>query len=246
MRYSAGFNLRQVEFQPSNLCELAFMAVPAEAVSNWYRSVELIMNAYAYDLSLVCRAQSGERRAFDLLVRKYRPSILKLALRYTRNRSDADDVAQEAFIRAYGGLRHFRHDSTFYSWLYRITLNTAKNLTISQTRRPRTVQLEMPDPDIPLALKDSDTPEELALTEEIRQTVNAAVAALPEVHRTAILLRKIEGFSYEKIAMTMSIPIGTVRSRVFRARQSIDHRLRRVFDAGLGRHSALRHVHAGV
>ena len=197
------------------------------------------MVADAGDLSLVRRVQAGERGAFDLLVLKYQHKVVKLVMRYTRNPADAEDIAQEAFIKAYRALPQFRGDSAFYTWLYRIAINTAKNAIAARDRNPVIYQIDSQDgdesTDMINRLKDPDTPEGLALTEEIRGTVNAAIDALPEDLRTAIVLRELEGLSYEEIAAAMDCPVGTVRSRIFRAREAIDKRLRGVFEGGLGR-----------
>jgi RNA polymerase sigma-70 factor (ECF subfamily) len=197
------------------------------------------VGADAGDLSLVRRAQAGERAAYDLLVLKYQHKVVKLVMRYTRNPADAEDVAQEAFIKAYRALPQFRGDSAFYTWLYRIAINTAKNALAARDRNPVGYQMDLQDQDesndLVNRLKDPDTPEGLALTEEIRGTVNAAIDALPEDLRTAIVLRELEGLSYEEIAAAMDCPVGTVRSRIFRAREAIDKRLREVFEGGLGR-----------
>ena len=191
------------------------------------------------DLSLVRRVQAGERAAYDLLVLKYQHKVVKLVMRYTRNPADAEDVAQEAFIKAYRALPQFRGDSAFYTWLYRIAINTAKNTLVSRGRAPISLPLDGSEdedaPNLLNKLRDPDTPEGLALTDEIRATVNAAIDALPEDLRTAIVLRELEGLSYEEISAAMDCPIGTVRSRIFRAREAIDKKLRLIFDGGLGR-----------
>jgi RNA polymerase sigma-70 factor, ECF subfamily len=193
----------------------------------------------ASDLSLVHRVQRGERNAYDLLVLKYQHKVVKLVLRYLRDPAEAEDVAQEAFIKAYRALPQFRGDSAFYTWLYRIAINTAKNALAARDRSPVSYELDLhgndESPDLVGRLKDPETPEGLALTEEIRNTVNGAIGALPEDLRTAIVLRELEGLSYEEIAVAMDCPVGTVRSRIFRAREAIDRRLRVVFDGGLGR-----------
>lgn len=198
------------------------------------------MGPDASDLSLVRRVQSGERGAYDLLVLKYQHKVVKLVMRYLRDPADAEDVAQEAFIKAYRALPQFRGDSAFYTWLYRIAINTAKNALAARDRNPVSYELDMQGssedgPDLVGRLRDPETPEGLALTEEIRNTVNGAIEALPEDLRTAIVLRELEGMSYEEIAASMDCPVGTVRSRIFRAREAIDRRLREVFDGGLGR-----------
>jgi RNA polymerase sigma-70 factor, ECF subfamily len=201
------------------------------------------MSVDAGDLSLVRRVQAGERAAFDLLVLKYQHKVVKLVMRYLRNPADAEDVAQEAFIKAYRALPQFRGDSAFYTWLYRIAINTAKNALVSRERNPVGYELDAHGgdhggdhgPDMSNRLKDPDTPEGLALSEEIRNIVHTAIGGLPEDLRTAIVLRELEGLSYEEIAVSMKCPVGTVRSRIFRAREAIDERLREVFDGGLGR-----------
>jgi RNA polymerase sigma-70 factor (ECF subfamily) len=191
------------------------------------------------DLSLVRRVQAGERAAYDLLVLKYQHKVVKLVMRYVRNPADAEDIAQEAFIKAYRALPQFRGDSAFYTWLYRIAINTAKNALVSRDRGVGVYEIDAhgPDenPEMANRLRDPDTPEGLALSDEIRDIVNAAIAALPDDLRTAIMLRELEGLSYDEIASAMQCPVGTVRSRIFRAREAIDSRLREVFDGGLGR-----------
>jgi RNA polymerase sigma-70 factor, ECF subfamily len=197
----------------------------------------------ASDVDLVYRAKLGERGAFDVLVVKYQRRILKLALRYTRNPSDAEDVSQEAFIMAYRGLRAFRGECTFYTWLHRIAINAAKNALRTRAREP-VCRCVMSDddsaPELTECLWELETPEDLALTNDIRLAVNAALEALPATHRMAIMSREIDRLTYEQIAAVMVTPIGTVRSRVFRAREMIDHHLRLVFDGGLGRSNRRR------
>ena len=197
------------------------------------------MTADASDLSLVQRVQRGDKGAFDVLVLKYQHKVVKLVMRYVRNPAEAEDIAQDAFIKAYRALPQFRGDSAFYTWLYRIAINTAKNAVVARDRNPVDFDLDMTNNDesyeMQGRLKDSETPEALVLTDEIRTTVNAAIANLPDDLRTAIVLRELEGLSYEEIAATMDCPVGTVRSRIFRAREAIDGRLREVFEGGLGR-----------
>jgi RNA polymerase sigma-70 factor, ECF subfamily len=191
------------------------------------------------DLALVQRVQRGDKTAFDLLVRKYQHKVVKLVTRYLRNPSDAEDVAQEAFIKAYRALPQFRGDSAFYTWLYRIAINTAKNAIVTRDRSPINFDLDLQNVEesnsMQMRLADPETPESLLQTEEIRTTVNDAIEALPEDLRTAIVLRELEGLSYEDIAQAMDCPVGTVRSRIFRAREAIDRRLSDVFEGGLGR-----------
>ena len=183
----------------------------------------------AADLALVKRVQQGDRSAFDLLVIKYQHRILKLIMRYVRDPSEAMDVAQDAFLKAYRAAPSFRGDSAFYTWLYRIAINTAKNHLVSMSRRAAQFEFDIQDQDQYEALsklQELDTPEGLAMSEELRATVNRAINELPEDLRTAIMLREIEGMSYEEIAQTMECPVGTVRSRIFRAREAIDKSIR--------------------
>jgi RNA polymerase sigma-70 factor, ECF subfamily len=201
--------------------------------------LELIMDVKSFDRMLVLRAQSGEHSAFNALVRKYRHRVMKLSMRYTRNRADAEDAVQNTFIKAYWGLQHFRGESAFYSWLHRIAVNSAKTALSLRARNASlfvsTHRNADDTSDSSAALTDLDTPEELALTEEICSAVNASIEALCEEQRTAIVLREFQGLSYSQVASAMSCPVGTVRSRVFRAREAIDNQLRHVFDDGLGR-----------
>jgi RNA polymerase sigma-70 factor (ECF subfamily) len=205
---------------------------------------DLATNPGISDLSLVRCAQSGESRAFDRLVLKYRARVVELAMRYTRNSADAEDATQETFIKAYRGLQHFRCESAFYTWLYRIASNCARNLLKARRRDLLNKAVGFSDNHNsarhPTRLRELATPEELALTADTRGMVNTALEGLSEEHRTAITLREIDGLSYREIASAMSVPIGTVRSRVFRARDLIDYKLRRVHDGGLGRHTTQR------
>jgi len=181
------------------------------------------------DLALVQRVKQGDRSAFDLLVVKYQHKILNLIMRYVKDHSEAMDVAQEAFLKAYRALPAFRGDSAFYTWLYRIAINTAKNHLVAARRRPITLDFEPSESENfePLAvLRDIDSPEHLALTDEIGEVINRTIEGLPDELRTAILLREIEGMSYEEIAQAMDCPVGTVRSRIFRAREAIDKKLK--------------------
>ena len=181
------------------------------------------------DQELVSRVQRGDKRAFDLLVLKYQQKIINLVSRYIRDQSETLDVTQEAFIKAYRALPNFRGESAFYTWLYRIAINTAKNFLVAQGRRPpgSDVDAEMAEQlDVGIRLKEQATPERQLLTEEIAHTVRQAVEELPEDLRTAITLREMEGLSYEEIANAMECPVGTVRSRIFRARAAIDSKLK--------------------
>ena len=187
----------------------------------------------ASDLELVRRAQRGERGAFDLLVLRYQHKVIKLVARLLRDPTEAEDVAQEAFVKAYRALGSFRGDSAFYTWLYRIAVNTARNAMASRQRRPLDYEAELSEGEqstVESWLRHTDTPEATVLSEEIRETVNRAVAALPEDLRTAIILREVEGLSYEEIAAAMDCPVGTVRSRIFRAREAIDRSLHPLLD----------------
>lgn len=188
------------------------------------------MGSTEADLALVRRIKLGDKAAFDLLVIKYQSRIINLVSRFVRNQADAQDVTQEAFLKAYRALPKFRGDSAFYTWLYRIAVNTAKNyLAIQANRRPYEMDqdvTEMEQIDEGNALKDWETPEHLLMTGEIRDTIARAIDSLPEDLHTAIVLRELEGLSYEEIAEVMNCPIGTVRSRIFRAREAIDKLLK--------------------
>ncbi len=180
------------------------------------------------DNELIERVKNGEKSAYDLLVLKYQQRIVNLVSRFVRNHSDALDVTQEAFIKAYRALPNFRGDSAFYTWLYRIAVNTAKNQLAVQSRRPKISDYDVSDIEQiegNTALKDEATPESLLLKDELQATVLKAIEDLPEDLKTAIMLREIEGLSYEEIACVMECPIGTVRSRIFRARESIDQKM---------------------
>ena len=181
------------------------------------------------DLELVRRVQSGDKKAFDVLVLKYQQKVISLVMRYVHDHHLAMDVAQEAFIKAYRGLKNFRGDSAFYTWMYRIAINTAKNHLVSQSRRLPANDIDAQEAEQysgDSALKEYASPEREALRDEIRMTVIRAIEKLPEDLRTAITLREIEGLSYEEIAEAMECPIGTVRSRIFRARESVDKELK--------------------
>ena len=181
------------------------------------------------DLELVRRVQSGERSAFDLLVRKYQHKVFGVIGKYIQDYAECQDVAQDTFIRAYRAIGNFRGDSAFYTWLYTIATNTAKNHLVSLGRRPPTDDVQLDDAEhfeSAMRMKDVATPERELMRQEIEQAVTSAVADLPEELRQAITLREVDGLSYEEIAQKMNCPIGTVRSRIFRARDAIDVRLR--------------------
>ncbi|MES1925457.1 RNA polymerase sigma factor RpoE [Salinisphaera sp. T31B1] len=185
------------------------------------------MSEDASDDQLVARAQAGDDRAFDLLIRKYQHKVIKLVARYV-NPADAPDVAQEAFIKAYRAMSGFKGNSAFYTWLYRISINTAKNFLVARSRRPASQDIDVADAEAfghMDRFSEQDTPEALLESEEIRDTVIAAIQDLPEDLRTAIMLRELDGMSYEEIAQSMDCPVGTVRSRIFRARAAIEEKL---------------------
>jgi RNA polymerase sigma-70 factor (ECF subfamily) len=182
------------------------------------------------DQRIVERIQSGDQKAFALLVSKYQRKLMRLVSRFVRDSAEAEDVVQEAFIKAYRALPQFRGDSAFYTWLYRIGINTAKNYLVTQRRRaPTSTDADAQEAetfDEADNLRDINTPESLLATKQIAETVNQAMQALPEELRVAITLREMEGLSYEEIADVMGCPIGTVRSRIFRAREAIANKLR--------------------
>jgi RNA polymerase sigma-70 factor (ECF subfamily) len=181
------------------------------------------------DQALVERVQRGDKAAFDILVRKYQYKVVKLISRYVRDHSEVQDVAQEAFIKAYRALPRFRGDSAFYTWMYRIAINTAKNYLVAKGRRLPTTDIDAQEAEQyegSAGLKEQATPENMLLRDEIETAIFSAIEQLPEDLRTAITLREIEGMSYEEIAQAMECPVGTVRSRIFRAREVIDEKLR--------------------
>ena len=187
------------------------------------------MSERGIDQKLVARVQRGDKAAFDLLVRKYQHKVAKLVSRYVRDRREVEDVTQEALIKAYRAIGGFRGESAFYTWLYRIAVNTAKNYLESMGRRPPGSDVEVEGAELIESgdgLRDQATPERQMLTDEIAATVHRVIENLPVDLRTAITLREIEGLSYEEIAQVMDCPIGTVRSRIFRAREAIDQELR--------------------
>ena len=187
------------------------------------------MSEREVDQLLVERAQKGDKSAFDVLVRKYQYRVSQLITRYVHNPSDALDVTQEAFIKAYKALASFRSESAFYTWLYRIAINTAKNHLVAQSRRPPADDIDARDAEQfegHSGLKEYDTPEHMLMKDEIEREITTAIENLPDELRTAITLRELDGLSYEEIAEVMECPIGTVRSRIFRAREAIENRLR--------------------
>ncbi len=189
------------------------------------------------DQLLVERVQRGDKKAFELLVIKYQRKLMRLVSRLVRDQAEAEDVVQEAFIKAYRALPQFRGDSAFYTWLYRIGINTAKNYLVTQGRRaPTSTEADVEEAetfDDGDRLRDINTPESLLATKQIAQTLNVAMDELPEELRMAITLREIEGLSYDEIAESMGCPIGTVRSRIFRAREAISEKLRPLLDTAL-------------
>jgi RNA polymerase sigma-70 factor (ECF subfamily) len=191
------------------------------------------MGERSIDQALVEQVQRGEKQAFDVLVLKYQNKIIQLVNRYVHDSDEARDVAQEAFIKAYRAIGRFRGDSAFYTWLYRIAINTAKNYLVANGRRPPRSDIDAQDAEQyegATGLKEYATPERLLLKDEIQEAIATAIDELPDDLRTAITLRELEGLSYEEIAQTMDCPIGTVRSRIFRARDAIDTRLKPLLD----------------
>ena len=191
------------------------------------------MGERGIDQALVERVQKGDKQAFDVLVLKYQNKIIRLIYRYVHDPDEARDVAQEAFIKAYKAIGRFRGDSAFYTWIYRIAINTAKNHLVASSRRPPKNDIDAQDAEQyegAMGLKEYATPERLLLKDEIQASIAKAIDELPDDLRTAIILRELEGLSYEEIAQTMECPIGTVRSRIFRARDAIDTRLKPLLD----------------
>jgi RNA polymerase sigma-70 factor (ECF subfamily) len=185
------------------------------------------------DQLLVDRVKAGEKHAYDLLVMKYQQRLVNLITRYVHDHSEAMDVAQEAFLKAYRALPKFRGDSAFYTWLYRIAINTAKNHMVAARRRPLAYSEDIDDPERyewHASLQDTDSPERQAMGDELRAAIEKAIGSLPEDLRTAIMLREIDGLSYDEIAQAMDCPVGTVRSRIFRARDAIDKSIRPLMD----------------
>jgi RNA polymerase sigma-70 factor (ECF subfamily) len=191
------------------------------------------MGERGIDQALVERVQKGDKQAFDVLVLKYQNKIIQLVNRYVHDHEEARDVAQDAFIKAYKAIGRFRGESAFYTWLYRIAINTAKNHLVAGGRRPPNYDIDAQDAeqyDSAMGLKEYATPERMLLKDEIEALIAKAIEELPDDLRTAIILRELEGLSYEEIAQTMDCPIGTVRSRIFRARDAIDARLKPLLD----------------
>jgi RNA polymerase sigma-70 factor, ECF subfamily len=187
------------------------------------------MSEREVDLVLVKRVQAGDKTAFDLLVKKYQSKIAKLIARFIHDSAEVEDVTQEAFIKAYRGLANFRGESAFYTWMYRIAINTAKNHLVSMGRKTPDISIDAQEAEQYEGvsyLKEYATPESLTLADEVKQTVFESIEKLPMELKTAITLRELEGLSYEEIAQVMDCPIGTVRSRIFRAREAIDESLK--------------------
>jgi RNA polymerase sigma-70 factor (ECF subfamily) len=194
------------------------------------------VTAAVSDQQLVAKVQQGDARAFDMLVLKYQHKILGLISRYVQDADEVQDVAQEAFIKAYRALPNFRGDSAFYTWLYRIAINTAKNHLVSRSRRPPGSDVEVEDAEYfegGAALRDIETPEAALYGAELKEVVERAIRELPDDLRTAVTLREFDGLSYEDIAEIMNCPVGTVRSRIFRAREAIDKQVRQQVE-GIG------------
>ena len=243
-----GYNVGIIKAEAGKIISMADKPIepPSDVVSESF-STQAPVSAKAgansgnreLDQLLVVRAQQGDKKAFGLLVEKYHRKLGRLLGRMIRDQAEVEDVVQESFIKAYRALPNFRGDSAFYTWLYRIGINTAKNYLVSMGRRPQVMQeVEIEDVenfDGGYEMRTTDTPETALMTKQIAQTVNDTVAALPEELRTAITLREIEGLSYEEIATLMQCPIGTVRSRIFRARETISEKLKPLVDAKEGK-----------
>lgn len=195
-----------------------------------------MINQRDTDEQLVVRVQQGDKRAFDLLVLKYQHKVMSLISRYVSDSAEVQDVAQEAFIKAYRAISRFRGDSAFYTWLYRIAANTAKNYLVARGRRPPGSDIDAEDAEfleMGGALKDGDSPDEQLAAGELREVVEATIKALPEDLRAALTLREYDGLSYEEIAAVMECPVGTVRSRIFRAREAVDKQVERLMNGDL-------------
>lgn len=187
------------------------------------------MSEQNVDQLLVQQVQNGDKNAFNLLVKKYQQKVMNLVSRYVKNQADVADVTQEAFIKAYRALGNFRGESAFYTWLYRIAVNTAKNHLMAGSRKPPGSDIDVEEAefyDSGDALRENASPEKLLLTDEIRQLIFKTIEQLPEELRTAINLRELDGLSYEEIANVMDCPVGTVRSRIFRARDAVDKKIK--------------------
>lgn len=185
------------------------------------------------DEDLVAKVQQGDKKSFDLLVIKYQHRIIQLVNRYVKDPSEAQDVAQETFVKAYRALGGFRGESAFYTWLYRIAINTAKNYLVARTRRSSDYEVDIDDAESfenAPQLQGLETPERLLMSQEIVDTIKTAIEKLPEEMRVAFMLREFEGMSYEEIAEAMDCPVGTIRSRLFRAREAIDSKLTPLLD----------------
>jgi len=191
------------------------------------------MSDRASDQLLVERVKAGDKHAFDLLVLKYQHRIIKLIMRYIKDPAEAMDVSQEAFLKAYRAIPKFRGDSAFYTWMYRIAINTAKNHIVAAKRRPLEYASEISEPEEfewHSSLQDPDSPERQAMGDDLRAAVEDTIESLPDELRAAITLRELDGLSYEEIAQVMECPVGTVRSRIFRAREALDKRIRATLD----------------
>jgi len=192
-----------------------------------------LMGDRASDQLLVERVKAGDKHAFDLLVLKYQHRIIKLIMRYVRDPAEAMDVSQEAFLKAYRAIPKFRGDSSFYTWMYRIAINTAKNHIVAAHRRPLEYASDISDSEEfewHSNLQNMDTPERQAIADELRRTIEDTIASLPDELRSAITLRELDGLTYEEISLVMDCPVGTVRSRIFRAREALDKSIKSIME----------------
>jgi RNA polymerase sigma-70 factor (ECF subfamily) len=226
-RWAGVFVERYQVYRDQGELSAAIVVYPASPAASGWLDV-LRMSERNIDQALVERVQKGDKAAFDILVLKYQHKLIKLVNRYVRDPDEAMDVAQEAFLKAYRAIGRFRGESAFYTWIYRIAINTAKNYLVASGRRPPNGDIDAQEAEQyegATSLKEQDTPERLLLKDEIHAAIAQAIEELPDDLRTAITLRELEGMSYEEIAQTMECPIGTVRSRIFRARDAIDSKL---------------------
>ena len=216
-----------------------YLDLPENGIKKQQSGKLATMTEREKDQNLVQRVQRGDKVAFEMLFTKYQRRVSRLVARFVRSEAEVEDIVQESFIKAYRALASFRGDSAFYTWLYRIAVNTAKNHLVSASKRPISLsQFEKNDDDDfqeDIFMSDAATPESELITKQIAETVNKSMNELPADLREAIMLREIEGMSYEDIADAMGCPIGTVRSRIFRAREAISEKIKPMLDVGEGK-----------